>query len=170
MAGDQLCLTVRTQAGSGIADGAETSYGLTAQTAFTGTALTHDLRNDDRLGGSADAQLSLRKLVRNVTRGTPEGISNTGAPNDVLEYRLILSNPASVSSRDVTVTDATPSFTTLAGPIANVVVLAPGVTCSLTAPSGPANAPGYVGTLAWDCPGTFPAGEEGDLTFQVRIE
>ena len=168
-AGQLVCLTVRTQAGGGIGNAATFTYGLTAQTSFTGTMLTHDLRNDDSLGAFQGDLLTLEKLVRNVSTGSPESRSNAGSPNDVLEYRLILSNPAAKPVTDVTVNDATPAYTALSGPISDPVTVVPGVTCAVAEPAAGLNIAGYAGPLRWECPGTFPAGQIGSLTFQVRI-
>jgi len=168
-AGQLMCLTVRTQASGGIGNAATFSYGLTAQTSFTGTLLTHDLRNDDSLGAFQADVLTLEKLVRNVSTGSPESRSNAGSPNDVLEYRLVLSNPAAKAVTNVTVNDATPAYTALSGPISDPVIVAPGVSCAVVEPAAAANTAGYVGPLEWNCPGTFSAGQIGSLTFQVRI-
>lgn len=166
--GQQICITVRTQVSSGVGNNASHTYGLTAHTTFSGIALMHELRNDDRLGAYSTNILVLEKLVRNVTSGTPEGRSNTGAPNDVLEYRLILKNPTDKPVSNVIVNDATPAFTALADSVMSPVT-GTNITCDITAPSGGANASGYVGALRWDCAGIFSAGQVVDLTFQVRI-
>lgn len=170
VAGQVICVVIRTQASSGIAAGATHSYALLARTFFTNTDVTHTARNDDRLNvaGGSD-QLVLRKLVRNVTVGTPELTTNTGDLGDVLEYRLVLTNPAAGSVNNVTVSDTTPAWTTLSAPITGSTTVAPGMVCSLATPSGGANAVGYAGALRWNCPGAFPPGGEGSLTFRVVI-
>ena len=165
VAGQDICVVVRTQVGSGVGDSAVLTYGLTAQTAFTGISPVNDLRNDDRLGARSGDLLVLEKRVRNVTADTPEGLSNTGSPNDVLEYRILLSNPGQESVVDVTINDATPAWTALAGVIASPVPIAPGTDCAVTTP----NAIGYAGPIQWDCTGAFPPGAQSSVSFQVRI-
>jgi len=132
--------------------------------------LTHQARNDDTLtvAGGTD-QLVLRKLVTNITAGTPETTVNNGNLGDILQYRLIMTNPAAGSANNVTVRDTTPAWTALSVPVAASSTVAPGVTCVLSQPAGASNAPGYAGPLLWTCPGAFPPGTEGSLTFQVVI-
>jgi len=77
-------------------------------------------------------------------------------------------NPTPTLLTDVTVNDATPAYTALAGPVATPVQLFPGYTCSLTVPST-GNVAGYEGPLEWTCPGEFPANGEASLSFNVQI-
>ena len=163
--GESVCITIRTQLASGAGNSAVLTYGVTAQTAFTGLARVSDLRNDDRVGGTSEDVLVLEKLVRNVTTDSAETVSNTGGPNDVLEYRIILSNPSAQAVMNVTVNDATPAWTTLAAPVVSPVTVAPGVDCTVTTP----NAAGYAGPIQWDCLGAFPPGQVSSVRFQVQI-
>ena len=168
-ADQQICLVVRTQAGSGISPSATLAYGLEASTAFTGTAITDVARNDDALGSSGTgSDLVLRKLVSNETK-TPgiESVSNTGDIGDVLQYRIVMTNPGPGVANDVTVTDVTPAFTALTSPIPSPVAVGSGMSCSLITPS--ANVAGYMGPLEWFCPGSLPSGAGGSVTFLVTI-
>ena len=171
-AGQSICLVVRTQASNGAGAGAVQVYDLTAVTEFSGVAVTHDVRNADRLqvgGAGGGDQLVLRKLVRNVTANTPEGTVNSGRIGDVLQYRIILTNPGTAPATNVTVNDATPAWTALSASVAQSTTVAPGIVCALAVPAGGANTPGYTGPLKWDCPGAFPVGAEGSVAFQVTI-
>ena len=169
-AGQPLCIVARTQASSGVGDGSQLTYGLTAMTTLTNTTVSLDARNDDRLdtGGGGDT-LVLQKLVRNVTANTPEATSNTGGVGDVLEYRIVLSNPGTSPTTDVTVNDSTPAWTSLATPVTLNTTIAPGIVCTLAVPGSGSNIAGYAGPLEWSCPGAFPAGANGSLSFQVSI-
>jgi uncharacterized repeat protein (TIGR01451 family) len=169
VAGQSICLVVRTQTSNGVGANASHTYGLTALTDFTGTGVTSSLRNDDTINNAPDAQISLRKLVRNVTAGTPETTSNTGSIGDELEYRLIISNLSGNPTSNVRVVDTTPAWTALSIGITDNVTIAPGVTCTVVTPAGGGSA-GYAGPLEWTCPGTLPPGTEASLTFSVRIQ
>jgi len=167
VAGQSICVIVRSQASSGVQDGADFRYALTATTDFTGTGLTLVLRNDDRIiAGSSDV-LQLTKRVTNLTAGTPESTSNSGSPGDVLAYRLVIVNPGSLPLTDITVSDTVPPFTALSAPVADNVVITPGVTCALSEPTSYVT--GYDRDIRWTCPGSFPAGGEASLGFEVRI-
>ena len=170
IAGQDICVTVRTQASSGIGPTAQFSYDLQAMTMFSGTSIIHTVGNTDTLGsgGSAGGELQLTKLVRNVTANTPESTSNNGNVGDTLEYRIIMQNPTQSTLTDVTVNDQIPAYTALSSPIATPIIVAPGITCTLQEPAS-GNVNGYVGPLKWFCPGQFLPSTEASLTFQVQI-
>jgi len=154
--GDSICLFSRIVASSGAGPNA------------LGTTVTSLARNDDSITvGSGGDDLVLQKSVRNLTKNTVEGTTNTGEIGDVLEYRLTFMNPSNEPAIDITINDRTPPYTALSAPVSTPVVLASGVTCSLVTPL--ASAPGYTGSLEWICPGSFPPGGSGSLTFQVEI-
>ncbi len=166
-ADQQICLVISTQASAGVGPSASYSYGITASTAFANTAEVHQARNDDAIGAGTDQELVLRKLVSNFTKASGEGTSNTGDIGDVLRYRIVMSNPSGNAAADVVVYDETPAFTALNGPVPSPITLANGVTCALSVPT--LNVAGYSGPLQWNCPGSFPPGGEGSLTFDVQI-
>jgi uncharacterized repeat protein (TIGR01451 family) len=168
VAGESVCLGVRTQAASGAGPGAALTYGLTANTSFTGTSVVTALRNDDRIGSGGE-ELLLRKLVTNLSiPGSTEGTSNIGNIGDTLRYRIVFTNPGNAPANDILVSDATPAYTALASPIPPSVTVAPGITCGLQVPAS-GNVTGYVGPLQWQCPGVFPPGAQGSVTFEVQI-
>ncbi len=170
--GQSVCLVVRTQASSGAGAGAVQVYGLTALTDFSGVPVTHDVSNADRLevgGAGGGDQLVLRKLVRNVTANTPEATANSGRVGDVLQYRIILTNPGTAPATNVKVNDATPAWTVLSAPVTSSTTVAPGLVCALAVPASGVNIAGYAGPLEWNCPGAFPVGAEGSVAFQVTI-
>ena len=169
VAGDSICLTVRSQASSAAGDGSSFSYGLTADTAFTGTTFTNALRNDDRIGSNSESELRLSKLVTNLTRMTPETTVNEGAGGDELRYRIVLNNPGTSEISNIRIVDQTPAWTALTDTLASSVTVISGVDCALLTPSG-GGSPGYTGALEWACTGVLGAGEEGSLTFDVTIQ
>ena len=109
--------------------------------------------------------MQLRKLVTNVTQNTPESASNMGKIGDTLRYRLILVNQGVTPAKDVKVFDATPAYTVLT--VAPSVTVLGNVTCNLVTPSTVTAS--YSGPLEWNCPGSFPPGQSGSLTFDVVI-
>jgi len=167
VAGQQVCVVVSTQTSAGVGPSASYTYGITASTAFSGTAVTDLVRNDDAIGAGTGQELVLRKLVTNLTKASGEGTTNSGDLGDVLRYRIVMSNPSNEAAADVVVYDETPAYTALNGPVPSPITLANGVTCALTVPSS--NVAGYSGPLQWNCPGSFPPGGEGSVTFDVQI-
>ena len=170
VAGQSVCLVVRTQAAAGIGPGARYTYDVQAITSFTGTSASHTTSNSDTIGsgGQSAAELTLRKLVRNVTANSPEGTSNTGDIGDTLTYRIIMQNPTPTMLSNVKINDMTPAYTVLAVPVVTPITLLPGVTCYLSVPvSG--NVAGYIGPLEWTCPNGFPPNSEASVSFSVMI-
>ncbi len=168
-AGQSICLVVRTQASSGISDAAMTTYGIVAFTDFSGTGLSTNLRNDDVIQSASAGAITLRKFVTNITQNTPEGTSNTGTLGDTLQYRLMITNPNTKPISDIRVFDQTPAWTALSDTIPGPVTVAPGINCAVVIPANGGNS-NYVGPIEWSCPGSFPPGGEGSLTFRVRIQ
>ncbi|WP_245848481.1 GEVED domain-containing protein [Actibacterium ureilyticum] len=167
-AGTLICVIARVSASSGVGQGTYYSFDVLAQTAYPDIGLTEEHRNRDRLTvESAQGALSLSKTVRNVTQGTPEGVSNGAAAGDVLEYRIYLENTGTLPASEIHIYDRTPPYTVLAGPIPSPVTIEPGVTCDLAVPA--TNAAGYAGDLRWDCSGFYSPGGNGSVSFQVRV-
>lgn len=116
---------------------------------------------------SSGGQLELRKTVRNLTQGTPEGVSNGATLGDVLEYRIYLDNPGNLPATEIVIHDRTPPYTQLAEPVPTPVVINADVVCTLAEPAS--NTAGYAGVLRWDCSGTHVPGATGSVAFQVSI-
>ena len=167
-AGDVICLLVRVQAGVNAPEGGKLDYALLAATALSGTlAVLQPASNQDNVIVGTGT-VSVTKRVRNVTQGGAFGVSSTGAPGDVLEYSIIFINPSSGMVGDVKVHDETPEYTTLDE--ATAVVQDPGgLDCQPAVPPGGGSA-GYAGPLRWDCTGTMPPGDKGEVSFKVRID
>ncbi len=166
-AGDQICVVLRTQAGLGNGSSATHSYALNATTQYSTTTASGTLINYDSINGGDGDDVLLEKLVTNITKSTPEGVSNSADIGDVLRYRIIVTNPSTGPATNIAIYDQTPAYTSLEAPIPTPVTVAAGVTCALTEPSG--NVSGYSGPLQWDCAGAFPPGGSGSVTFEVRI-
>ncbi|OCX64677.1 hypothetical protein BFP70_10535 [Thioclava sp. SK-1] len=164
----RICLVIRVTASSAASPGASIAFDLIADTTYGATGLSAQVRNTDVVRvDSSQGQLTLRKTVRNITQGTPEGVSNGAALGDVLEYRIYLDNPGTLPATQIVIHDRTPPYTTLAAPIPSSTAIGTDVICTLAVPS-PNNA-GYAGPLRWECAGTHPPGATGSVTFQVQI-
>ncbi|MCP1170315.1 DUF7507 domain-containing protein [Limimaricola litoreus] len=167
-AGMPVCLVLRVSAGAGVGPGGSLALRLDATTTFTDTTATHGTANIDRLGSTTTASgLILRKTVRNITQGTPEGTANQGAPGDLLTYRIDVLNAAGEPVQDLAIFDRTPPYTALSAPPTDPTALAPGVSCDLVTPATAAS--GYEGHLGWSCSGALQPGAQGSVSFTVRI-
>ncbi|WP_106744545.1 GEVED domain-containing protein [Yoonia maritima] len=167
-AGDRICLVSRVTANSGIGAGSTYTYDIIASTSLTSTTVVSTVKNTDRVvAGGGEGRLELSKTVRNITQNTPEGASNGGAIGDILRYRIYISNPSDTAATDVIIYDRTPSYTTLAAPIASPTTLGNGLICVVSEPTN--NVAGYVGSLRWDCTGAYEPGEADSVSFDVTI-
>lgn len=167
-AGTDLCLVARVTASSAAPPGAVLAFDLVADTTYGATGLVEQDRNTDviRVDGR-EGRLRLGKTVRNLTQGTPEGVSNGAALGDVLEYRIYVENPGSLPATRIAIHDRTPPYTRLAEAIPSPVNVGSGVVCSVAEPTS--NTAGYAGGLRWDCTGSHAPGETGSVAFRVVI-
>ncbi|MDO6587797.1 GEVED domain-containing protein [Salipiger sp. 1_MG-2023] len=167
-AATRICLVARVTASAAAAPGSSIAFDVLADTSYGTTGLTERLRNTDvvRVEGES-GRLELTKTVRNLTQGTPEGVSNGATLGDVLEYRIYLANPGNLPATQIVIHDRTPPYTELAAAIPSPVTVGAGVTCSVAEPA--ANGAGYAGPLRWDCTGTHAPGATGSVAFQVSI-
>lgn len=164
----RICLVARVTASGAASAGAAIGFDLVADTTYGATGLTEQDRNTDLVRvESSEGTLKLRKTVRNITQGTPEGVSNGAAVGDVLEYRIFLDNPGTLPASQVIIHDRTPPYTVLAAPIPSPVAVGEDMICNVTDPSG--NSAGYAGILRWDCAGTHQPGATGSVSFQIQI-
>ena len=121
----------------------------------------------------------LQKQVRNIgpdgVQGTADdvdssdGTANQAAPGDVLRYRLVFSNQGVRALTEVTVNDSTPAFSALNAAAACPAALPADLSgCSLSAPDG-SNGPGYEGALQWLFSGQLLPGNQGVVSYDVRV-
>ncbi|MFT6091393.1 MAG: putative repeat protein (TIGR01451 family) [Sulfitobacter sp.] len=167
-AGTVLCILARVSSSSAASPGASYSFELVADTSYGTSGLSEQDRNTDRVTvESSQGAIKLTKTVRNVTQGTAEGVTNGAAVGDILEYRIYVRNTGTLPSSDLIIYDRTPPYTVLATAVPSPVSLGSDVTCS-SSTSGSDSA-GYAGNLRWDCTGLFQPGDEGSVTFEVRV-
>ena len=125
--------------------------------------------NSDRVTLGDSAALKIVKQVRNSTIGGSFTANNKAGPGDVLEYRLLFSNPSIEPAFNVNVIDKTPPYTTLQSALPAITTTPSGMTCSIVTPAGGGGA-GYVGSLQWSCSGTMGPGPQGEVRFLVRVD
>lgn len=166
--GTRICLVARVTASGAAAPGSAIAFDVVADTTYGASGVTEQDRNTDLVRvESSEGVLKLRKTVRNVTQGTPEGVSNGAAAGDVLEYRIFLDNPGQLPATNIVIHDRTPPYTELASAIPSPVSIGGDVACTVTTPV--TNAAGYAGSLQWNCTGSHNPGATGSVTFEVRI-
>ncbi|WP_386170360.1 DUF6923 family protein [Sulfitobacter pontiacus] len=164
----RICLVARVAASGAAAPGSTIAFDVVADTTYGATGATEQDRNTDLVRvESSEGVLKLRKTVRNVTQGTPEGVSNGAAAGDVLEYRIFLDNPGELPATNIVIHDRTPPYTELASAIPSPVSIGGNVVCTMTTPG--ADTAGYAGALQWDCTGSHEPGATGSVSFEVRI-
>ena len=168
-AGDVVCVLVRVEASAGAPLGASQSFDLRAETSYSGTSLLSSLSNRDTVNVDDGSKVEIVKEVRNVTTGGAFGTSNQASPGDVLEYRLVFSNPSNGPAIDVNLFDKTPAYTSLDGALPAFTTVPPGTTCGVVKPAGGGSA-GYRGELQWACTGAMSPGALGEVRFRVRLD
>lgn len=167
--GTLICLVARVTASGAAAQGMTYSFDLVADTTYGSSGQAEQHRNTDRLKvDAAQGTLRLTKTVRNITQGTPEGVTNGAAAGDVLEYRIYVENIGTVPASEIMVYDKTPPYTVLSSAIPDPQQIDSDVVCTVDDPIG--NNAGYEGNLRWACSGVLQPGSTGSVIFQVRIE
>lgn len=168
-AGTLICVLARVTASGAATQGSTYRFDLLADTSYGASGLSQRNDNTDRLVvEAAQGTLQLTKTVRNVTQGSPEGVSNGASAGDVLEYRIYVETVGTVPARDIVVYDRTPPYTALSSAVPSPITLADGVECTLDEPL--ANTPGYDGALRWSCTGVLQPGAQGFVAFEVSIQ
>lgn len=166
--GQTICLVSRVTASSGAPTGSTYTYTVNALTTFTATTVTYTPTDDDIVTVSnAQGEVTLVKTVENETQSTGEAATNTGSPNDILLYRIYISNQSAAPVDDVKIYDRTPPYTSLAVAIPTPVTISPTLSCALAVPAS--NTIGYQGVIQWDCTGVLTPGDNGSVNFRVAI-
>jgi uncharacterized repeat protein (TIGR01451 family) len=160
--GDSVCIIVRDNIPAAAPLNAQNL--ITVTSTFNGTQ-TISRTDTTTVGASAGAGLVLTKSVRNVTLGTPAGTSNTGRPNDVLEYTLTYTNSSNGPVSVIAITDATPAFTTYLA--ASCGTPLPGNITSCAVTTQPAV--NGTGSVVWTLGGSLLSGGSGTVIYTVRI-
>jgi hypothetical protein len=176
-AGEQVCLIARVVSSSGAPQGSVLTFDIVADTSFTGTSQTLELRNQDRVSVNEDGAAQLTKEVCNITTSscdvsTGSGFShiNAGMPGEILQYRITFTTLGPDSVENIEIFDSTPDFTFLKGGSVNVVQAPAGMTCQVITPSG-GGVEGYQGNIEWLCDSSvMQPGDQGIVSFRIEIE
>ena len=115
--GNDICIIVVTAVASGVAAGGSIIYDVTAQTDLPGITLVLNDQNTDQITIDENGLLILVKQVCNITTsicdpldGTGFAIGNTGAPGDILQYRITFTVNGPDSIEDIDLLDITPGL------------------------------------------------------------
>jgi uncharacterized repeat protein (TIGR01451 family) len=162
----KVCLVMKQFVPTGAAVGTHNAVvvGATMAYANAAPALSAALTNTDTTTLGAMVNLTLTKLVRNITTGAAFTTSNAASPNDIIEYQLIAKNLSSGTVSNVVVNDATPAFTAFVSAACPVSLPATITVCNTAHPS-----PNGAGAINWTFGGALPSGASLTITFQVRV-
>ena len=173
-ADEAVCLIVRVSAAAGTPSQTDIRYTLRAEGTYANSALAFTLDNADRVTVTDDNGLLLTKTVCNATTDTCDlatgagfSPSNTGAPGDILIYRIGFEAPGPEPVTDLVIFDQTPAFSALSATVPSIDPQTTALSCALNVPATPAA--GYEGPLEWRCTGDLPPGSVGIASFEVRI-
>ncbi len=123
---------------------------------------TDTITVSDQEGG----KLVLTKWVENITKAGAKGTSNQAEPGDIMRYTIHFTNTGTTSIKQVEIRDDMPAFTTLSERVGCPAVLPRGLRCS---PARQYYA-GYIGQVAWQFEGELSPGEQGEVSYQFKIE
>ena len=180
-----VCVIVRQQVSPSVPYGAERVFRLGASFDYTNVnpsepvAATLVFNTDSTRIGLTDA-LRVVKTVRNCGvsgASCPATFteSNSGAPNDVLEYQITFTNMGQQSLSQITINDFTPPYTTFVSAAASTPLPATLSACSKSTPAGTtacatAQAAGGTGAISWTFTGPLNAGLGGAVQFRVKVD
>ncbi|GAA4651380.1 hypothetical protein GCM10023116_36640 [Kistimonas scapharcae] len=154
-----LTLTATINGGSG----KEVGTGQAAGGAVVASAHAVDtVTVSDQEGG----QLVLTKWVENISRGEGRGVSNQAEPGDILQYTIHFTNAGTTPISQVEISDDMPAFTALSETLRCPSVLPGGIQCSPVR----SYKTGYIGRVAWRFNGKLEPGEQGEVSYRVKIE
>ncbi|ASJ76596.1 hypothetical protein IMCC3135_32755 [Granulosicoccus antarcticus IMCC3135] len=174
-----ICLLVKVSAPANAPPGALATHALVATTVFsdpaaTGHGVTSTQRVNDsvRVAGTASGKLVLRKVVVNVTQGSPEStLGGNALPGDVLRYVIRFENTGVGSITDLRINDGMPAFSFL-----DSTIVCPGslpvtlTSCTLALPAAVDNQNGYVGNIQWAFDGALAPGASGEVQYDTVVE
>ncbi len=133
-----------------------------ADTVIASARAVDTITVSDQEGG----KLVLTKWVENISRGEGRGVSNQAEPGDILQYTIHFTNAGTTPILQVEISDDTPAFTVLAESVRCPTVLPRGLRCS---PARRYNT-GYIGQVAWRFDGKLEPGEQGEVSYRLKIE
>jgi uncharacterized repeat protein (TIGR01451 family) len=168
-AGQTVCLIVKQFVPAGAGQGAQNSVTLSAAFSYTNaspalsvsTLLVTDITTVGQAG-----DLSLAKLVSNVTQAIAAATSVNASPGDTLQYTLTATNNGTQALSTLFVSDSTPAFTGFVS-TACPGVLPTGITGCVVTTQPAVNAQG---ALKWTFTGSLASGAQIVVTYRVKVD
>jgi len=168
-AGQTICLVVKQFVPAGAGQGAQNSVTLSAAFTYTNSApalaVSTLLAIDITTVGQA-GDLSLAKLVSNVTQSIAAATSVNANPGDTLQYTLTATNNGTQPLSTLFVSDSTAAFTSFVS-TACPGALPTGITgCTVTTQP----AVNAQGALKWTFTGSLASGGQLVVTYRVKVD
>lgn len=180
-----VCVIVRQQVAPSVPYGAERVFRLNAHFDYfninpSKPADSTLVFNTDSTRIGITGALRLVKTVRNcgvsgASCPATFTASNSGVPNDVLEYQITFTNMGQQSLSQITINDFTSPYTTFVSAAASTPLPATLSACSKSTPAGTtacatAQAAGGTGAISWTFTGPLNAGLGGAVQFRVKVD
>ena len=180
-----VCLIVRQQIAPSVPYGAARVFRISAVFDYDNDnpalpPAVATVFNTDSTRISLTDSLQLVKAVRNCGASGSScpatyTQSNTGAPNDILEYQITYINLGPQQLTVIVISDSTPPYTTFVSASASTPLPANLTVCNKTTPQGTtscltAQGAGGTGTVSWSFTGALVPGLSGAVTFRVKVD
>ena len=170
-AGQTLCLIVKQFVPAGAGQGAQNSVTLNAAFTYTNASpalAVNTLSAIDITTVGQAGDLSLAKLVSNITQALPAATSVNASPGDTLEYKLTATNNGTQPLSTLFVNDSTTAFTGFVSAACPLPAALPaGITaCAVTTQP----AVGAQGALKWTFTGSLAPSAQLIVTYRVKVD
>jgi uncharacterized repeat protein (TIGR01451 family) len=168
-AGQTVCLIIKQFVPAGAGQGAQNSITLSAAFTYTNAApalaVSTLLATDITTVGQA-GDLSLAKLVSNVTQALPAATSVNANPGDTLQYTLTATNNGTQPLSTLFVSDSTAAFTGFVSATCPGSLPAGITACTVTTQP----AVNAQGALKWTFTGSLASGAQLVVTYRVKVD
>jgi uncharacterized repeat protein (TIGR01451 family) len=168
-AGQTVCLVIKQFVPAGANQGAQNSITLSAAFSYTNSApalaVSTLLATDITTVGQA-GDLSLAKLVSNVTQAIPAATSVSANPGDTLQYTLTATNNGTQPLSTLFVSDSTTAFTGFISAACPGTLPAGISACTVTTQP----LVGAQGALKWTFTGSLASGAQLVVTYRVKVD
>lgn len=169
VAGQTVCLLVKEFVPANAPVNAQNKVVLGAAFSYANASpvLSASLARTDTTTVSASGAVVLAKQVSNLTQGGGAGTSNSAVPGDSLQYLLSVSNPGTLPVNQLTVTDATPAFTSFVAAACPAPASLPAGLTACSVSQQPAI--GAQGSLVWTFTGSLAPGAQVTVSYKVTV-
>ncbi|MFI5447720.1 hypothetical protein [Polaromonas sp. UC242_47] len=170
-AGQTVCLIVKQFVPAGAGQGAQNSVTLSAAFTYTNASpalAVNTLSATDITTVGQAGDLSLAKLVSNITQALPAATGVNASPGDTLEYKLTATNNGTQPLSTLFVSDSTTAFTGFVSAACPLPASLPaGITaCAVTTQP----AVGAQGALKWTFTGSLAPSAQLIVTYRVKVD